>query len=213
MKKWFTFLLLLVTISAYPVKAQSTTLPVVGYSSDAQGNIIWETAESDSGNAVFSLRSVANMQSAELPTVYDSRNDGILTPVRSQGITSVCWAIAATDQLSVNLQKKALPSAVFSPAHLAWFAHRSLVYSSDRTAGDGTLVNDPYSHGGNWLDAAAAMSAWNGPALEADFPFDAQNISNMGNYTEAKRFEKNAIMKNTFRKYLLFGFLNDRLLP
>lgn len=196
MKKWFTFLLLLVTLSAYPVKAQSTTLPVVGYSSDAQGNIIWETAESDSGNAVFSLRSVANMQSAELPTVYDSRNDGILTPVRSQGITSVCWAIAATDQLSVNLQKKALPSAVFSPAHLAWFAHRSLVYSSDRTTGDGTLVNDPYSHGGNWLDAAAAMSAWNGPALEADFPFDAQNISNMGNYTEAKRFEKNAIMKS-----------------
>lgn len=199
MKKSISFLLLLVMIALYPVKAQNATLPVVGYATDLQGNIIWESAVDESVDAVFALRSADKnkiAETAELPTSYDSRDEGIVTPVRSQGITSVCWAIAATDQIAVNLQKKALDSTVFSPAHLAWFAHRSLVYSADRTAGDGTLVKDPYSHGGNWLDAAAAMSAWNGPALDSDFPFNEQNISGMGNYTEASRFVKNAVMKS-----------------
>lgn len=196
-----TVLFMLLFLTVFSVEA--TSLPVANYHADEHGNVIWEQTE---GNVVSAEKPTLyscgqNREKIFLPSRYDSRENGLETKVKSQGGSNICWAIAATDILEQNLIKQNLPSVDFSQAHLAWFAHRSLVYSSDRTSGDGTLLQNPFTHGGNWIDAVAALSAWVGPASESAFPFDAANLSSMGNYAEDQRYERQAILRSAYCYY------------
>ena len=196
MKRFFIFIISGLILSTLPLQSFATQIPVDTLKADSNGNLYWES-EAEAVRSATVAKSVLLADLAvqsELPVRYDSRENGIATEVIDQGSANMCWAITATELLTMNLQQKNLQAVAFSPAHLAWFAHRSLVYSDDRTAGDGTLVSDPFLHGGNWLDAAAALSSWNGPALESQFPFDGQNLSSMGNYSDAERKKSEAVL-------------------
>ena len=203
MKRFFIFIAFILIFTVLPQQAFATQLPVATLKTDANGNPYWENApiaETAANAQKAGLFSAIPAQS-ELPSRYDSRENGIETAVVDQGAANICWAITATDLLSLHLQQKQLPAVAFAPAHLAWFAHRSLVYSGDRTAGDGALLNEPFLHGGNWLDAAAALSAWNGPALETEFPFNGHNLSAMGNYAQTDRAKREAVLTNAVCYY------------
>ena len=187
----FSVVLLCCLIPAVDVFA----LPVQNYVPDENGNYYWEPLTkyvAGSHSVLPSLFIVGGARASALPEQYDSRTAGVETDVKVQGGTSACWAIAATDVLQMNLLKQGVMAADFSEAHLAWFAHRSLVFGTERDAGDGTNIASPYIHGGNWVDAAVTLSRWVGPALESDFPFDSQNISSMGNYSESQRRKREA---------------------
>jgi len=186
-----------------PLQVFATQLPVASLKTDPDGNLYWQNtplAETITKEHQPMLFSALPMQNT-LPSRYDGRENGFETAVIDQGGANICWAITATDLLSLNLRQKLLPALAFSPAHLAWFAHRSLVYSDERTAGDGTLLSDPFLHGGNWLDATAALSAWNGPALETEFPFNDRDFSAMGNYAQADRKKREAVLTSAVCYY------------
>ncbi len=194
MKRIFSFITLILILSMLPLQAFATQLSVDTLLTDADGNLYWESGDfaavQDKPNSVvFS----ADAKQAELPMRYDSREDGIGIAVLDQGTANICWAVTATELLTMSLQQNNEQAAEFSPAHLAWFAHRSLAYSDDRTAGDGTMIVDPFLHGGNWVDAAAALSAWYGPALASEFPFDG-SVSSVGNYSQADRKKREAVL-------------------
>ncbi len=203
MKRFFTFVILFLILPLLPLQVFATQLPVASLKTTPDGNPYWENVplteavNNKKHPILFSAHPVQNT----LPSRYDGRENGIETDVVDQGGANICWAITATDLLSLNLQRQAQPTVSFAPSHLAWFAHRSLVYIGDRTSGDGTLLSDPFLHGGNWLDATAALSAWNGPALESEFPFNGQNLSSMGNYEQADRYKREATLSSAVCHY------------
>lgn len=138
------------------------------------------------------VQATAATDSSLLPQAYDSRSQGIDTDVKTQGVTSACWAIAALDVMQQNLLKQQISVEAFAPAHLTWFAHRSLVFGTGRDAGDGTNIASPYMHGGNWIDAAATLSRGSGPVCEKNYPFYPVTLGSMGNYAESERYKREA---------------------
>lgn len=128
-----------------------------------------------------------------LPATYDSREYGIITEPKSQGISGSCWAFAAISALETDSIKKGLTEAEntdFSEAHLAWFAGKSLTANeADPTSGDGIDIASPYKKGGNWKIASAVLARHSGLANESDYPFIGTSLSMMGNYSEEQRYD------------------------
>lgn len=141
--------------------------------------------------------------SASLPASYDSRNKGYITSVKNQGSSGTCWAFSAISALEADSIAQGiddLESADYSEAHLVWFSKNSLVNDgASRASGDGTTNTSPYSSGGNWMYVTGALSRWSGLAKEADYPFYPYNLTAMGNYGEANRYNKdsNIVLKST----------------
>ena len=96
-------------------------------------------------------RSFAGSQVLTLPSSYDLRALGKLTPVEDQGQHGTCWAFAAMGSLESSL----LPAeqAVFSEDNLALTAGFDL---------------DPYDGGGNSLMASADLARWAGPVASSE---------------------------------------------
>lgn len=198
-KRIFSVFLFVLLFGFGWIRVQATQiLPVqdhYAYVENGKDYLYWEQTDPFSFsylNKTFAL-ATATAESS-LPESYDAREYGLQTDVYSQGGTSACWAIAAIDAVEHNFLLRQQEAVKFSPAHLVWFAHRSLVYSSGRDAGDGTNVQNPYTHGGNWVDAAVTLARWSGPALQAVFPFNGSQISAMGNYTEQDRYAHSAVL-------------------
>ncbi len=128
-----------------------------------------------------------------LPESYDSRELGIITETKSQGVSGNCWAFSSISALETNSIKQGLTDAEttdFSEAHLSWFASNSLVTDeSDPTHGDGLIFEKPYLRGGNWKLASAVFARHSGPANEADYPFYGTDFTKMGNYDESQRYD------------------------
>ncbi len=123
----------------------------------------------------------------ELPSSYDARSYNLITPVKDQGESSNCWAFAATSAMETSLIKQkvdqgypAMTSTDYSEAHLVWFTHRQRVSdTSDGTYGDGKYVTNPFSKGGNWMDAASSYARGSGPQLESSVPWQQVSESSM----------------------------------
>ncbi|MBC7327731.1 hypothetical protein H5T87_06415, partial [bacterium] len=97
-----------------------------------------------------------------LPSKYDLRTQGRLTPVKDQGQYVTCWAHATFGSLeSTNLTTRVM---VFD------FSENNLVnWSADNYD---TVQGVPFGwNGGNHLAATAYLSGWWGPADEADDPY------------------------------------------
>lgn len=137
--------------------------------------------------------------SSNLPSSYDLRNHGYVTPVRNQGTAGNCWAFACVSALESNSVITGLSEYAdtdFSEAHLVWFAKNSIATGPDDLTGEeGEAFENPYSgegRGGNWQDVVAALSRWSGLAKESDYRFYPYSHSNMGNYEESVRYDRNS---------------------
>lgn len=136
--------------------------------------------------------SVTALAYDELPSEYDSRVEGIITPVKNQGETGSCWAFATVSAIETDAIKQGLASAEdadFSEAHLVWFTYTRSADESDPLYGEGLYSSSPYALGGNWARAAGTFARWSGLADESDFPFDE---SALGNYDESERYNRSA---------------------
>ena len=96
-----------------------------------------------------------------LPSSYRNRN---VTPVRSQGNTSLCWAYAATDNCWIRARKEKITDGNenFSPYQLSYTAH---FRNGDH------WTTDWINGGGNNYMASSAMMNWEGPALDTEYSY------------------------------------------
>ena len=99
----------------------------------------------------FLKSSFAGSQVLTLPSSYDLRVLGNLSPVEDQGQHGTCWAFAAMGSLESSLP----------PAEQAVFSEDNLTL----TAG---FDLDPYEGGGNSLMASADLTRWAGPVASSE---------------------------------------------
>ena len=130
---------------------------------------------------------VNNKRAASLPSTYDSREKGVITPIRDQGETGACWAFAAVKSLeadSISQGINTLEEADYSENHLAWYGAYPLQDKnssmSDYRTGWGSL----YDYGGDAILAASIWANWWGSVKEEKAPFDASTQTALNSMTE-----------------------------
>lgn len=138
------------------------------------------------------LNSVTGFAYDEIPSQYDSRKNGVITPVKNQGGTGACWAfatISAIETDAINQGLVTVENADFSEAHLAWFTYTRATDVADPLCGEGWWNASPYGFGANWSRAAGTLAKWSGVAEESAYPFDETAL---GDYDESGRYDRSA---------------------
>jgi len=90
------------------------------------------------------------IESVDLPSHFDYREEGRSVPVRDQGRFGTCWAFASLTALETSLMPEELLD--FSRDHLNFQNHYQ--YSTEE--------------GGSYIMSVAYLTAWQGPVLEKD---------------------------------------------
>lgn len=144
---------------------------------------------------------------------YDGRDYGIITPVRDQGDTNLCWAYSATSAAEAYLLKYALADtktsgAVLSPTQLGYACHNRGADPLGNTSGFSSGKDYRKSEGSSAY-AQAAFSQWFAP-VAADMTDNSDgwinskyrltesvtlNLCDVKNSEEARREMKEAIVK------------------
>jgi C1A family cysteine protease len=123
----------------------------------------------------------ALQSSTPLPSSYDLRTSGRVTPVEDQGQCAVCWSFATFGSLESAL----------APGEVRAFSENNLkdLHGFDGQA-CGTGVN-PTScgacSGGNWQMSAAYLARWAGPVNASDDPYQATNTDSSPNGMPAQK--------------------------
>ncbi len=123
----------------------------------------------------------ASRRAAPLPSSWDSRENGSVTPVRDQGVTGGCWAFGALKSLessSILKNISSLDKTDYSENHLIWYTYHRLTDTSDPLYGDYLETDivseaDYYDLGGNAYMAMFALANWWGAVREETAPFSA----------------------------------------
>lgn len=92
-------------------------------------------------------------EEVELPSRYDMRELGRVSPVRDQGLYGTCWAFASLAALETTLTPQ--ENLVFSPDHMSLCNSFSL----------------DQNEGGEYTMAIAYLASWQGPVYESDDPY------------------------------------------
>ena len=124
---------------------------------------------------------------ASLPSKYDLRNDGFVTPVKQQGPFMSCWSfggIAAAEISILSSSGVTFQDTVqrgtpldLSERHLAYFALHPITADIDPAqAGEGFHLkseetNAALQNGGNGMFITTLFSQGVGPVAEAQFPY------------------------------------------
>ena len=123
---------------------------------------------------------------AALPTSYDLRNDGLVTPVKQQAPWMTCWAFAGisaaeSSMLSAYGSTYDESGLDLSERHLAWFALHPVTEIDDPTqAGEGLYTvygdtNAAFNAGGMPMYITTLFSQGVGPHTENMFPYRGAN--------------------------------------
>ncbi|WP_067048508.1 lectin like domain-containing protein [Methanofollis ethanolicus] len=119
---------------------------------------------------VWSDQIAGSVGSNDLPSTFDLRDEGRLTPVRDQGKAGSCWAFATYASLE---------STLLTDTGVAWdFSENNMKDLCSNLYPDG-FDRGPYD-GGQAFMSTAYLSRWSGPLNESDDPYDLplpQNIS------------------------------------
>lgn len=147
----------------------------------------------ENGNRV-SLHSEATKKAApgeeaSLPSAYDLRQQGAITPVKDQGYSGSCWAFGTIKAMESSLLLQgltALPDTDLSENHLTWYTYHAATSPKDSLRGEGATITSPlynaYSLGGTALFTQFTLAKGSGAVDESLAPFSAatkQDISNM----------------------------------
>ena len=156
--------------------------PIARPASAAQGVPDW--VQTGTGVASSAIRA-----QSQLPSKFDLRERGVVTPVKNQGSWGTCWtfgvsAAAETSILSsmgttYEKYKAATGTALdLSERHLAYFAMTPVSREQDgEQAGEGLnvfgsdfFVDAPFT-GGKFCYATSLFASGAGPTLEAEHPY------------------------------------------
>lgn len=98
-----------------------------------------------------------------IPPAYDLRQQNRVTPVRNQGSCGSCWAFASFASLESSL----MPWEQHAIGAAPDYSENNLKNTSGYSLG--------CCDGGSFLVAAAYLTRWSGPVLEAQDPYDASD--------------------------------------
>ncbi|AKB77791.1 Cell surface protein [Methanosarcina horonobensis HB-1 = JCM 15518] len=108
---------------------------------------------------------------SELPSTYDLRTEGRVTPVKNQGQTGSCWAFSSIASLESYILGTEGESRDFSENNMKNLVTKNYPDGFDLTDDDG----------GNSLMAMAYLTRWSGPVNETDDPYsDTLEYSPLG---------------------------------
>lgn len=106
-----------------------------------------------------------------LPSKYDLRELGRVTPVKNQGIPGPCWAFAALGAMESNYLTKYGTTLDLSELHLAYYLYKDKTASKSFTP---TKKSGTLSLEGNATKAAGFLMRLSGPVSEKDLPYTTQ---------------------------------------
>ena len=145
---------------------------------DANGNELELTTIEDERGLNEELFEAPLYYSAFIPSSFDLRDYGYVTPVKYQGSTGNCWAFACLSSLESNSVMRGnseYSDTDFSEPHIVWFSKNSKATDeNDMNYGEGVTDENPYTgsaSGGNDGDVTVALARWSGLAKESDYPF------------------------------------------
>lgn len=129
-------------------------------------------------------------RSDPLPTRYDSRDYGYVTPVRNQGAYGTCWAHGAIACIESNMLKKGLrikgtpvtaSTLDLSESQLAWFTYTDAYDALGMLTGDKVTISGSYlQQGGSGQLAGLSLMRWTGAASESEPDLAYSNVSEDG---------------------------------
>ena len=149
---------------------------------------------------------------ATLPSKYDMRSDGLVTPVKFQNPWGSCWAFggtaaAETSILSAYGSTYESSELDLSERHLTYFALQPVskavnpdqegegLHTLDTSLGD----NAAYDAGGKPVFITTLFSQGIGPMLESQFPYRGANARTiMDDYNEAPTEETKKVVAKMF---------------
>lgn len=112
---------------------------------------------------------------APLPTKFDAREQGWVTPVKDQGAYESCWAFSSIAAIESNLIKngRATNAIDLSENQLAYFFYNRQTDKLGYTAGDynTTTRGDYLQAGGTLQGTALALATWAGVTTEDKSPY------------------------------------------
>ena len=139
--------------------------------------------------------------SIELPSSYDLRDEGLLTPITDQGSTGSCWAFATIAALESYLLKTENVSYDFSEQNM-----RNLM---NYYGVNGTDLSD----GGNHFMSLAYLLRWSGPINESDDPFNSYSSRSSYNLDRVRHVQdvlfvplRNGYLDNDQIKYAILKY-------
>lgn len=137
-------------------------------------------------------------EATTIPSSYDLRKYGQVTPIKDQGVTGSCWAFAAVKAMESNSILNGLntaDTADYSESHLAWYTYNPITDKQSSMYGDGNSIVDTgflpnifnpsgitqplnaYDAGGDALSAIFTLATWSGAEKESAAPFSAESLS------------------------------------
>lgn len=184
-----------------PAAAQSSSLSVIERVDTTENGFVHSKYINEDGVEVslsgHTSISTNKRKASFLPSSYDSRDNGIITPIKDQGVTGGCWAFAAiksleADSILQNLSE--LAGTDYSESHLIWYAYNRLTDSTDPLYGDYlstqvTNSSDYYNLGGNAYIASFILANWWGAVLENKAPFSADTTQELQQMARSMRNE------------------------
>lgn len=126
--------------------------------------------------------SVAALANKAFPKTYDLRDEGVVTPVKSQNPWGTCWSFGAIAACETSIMSDlgwtvdAGQTVDLSELQVAWFAYRPLPDGSGSQAGEGRHSTDPNPNaildlGAMPYTVTSVLSSGIGPVAESDAPY------------------------------------------
>ena len=112
---------------------------------------------------------------AEIPSHYDSREQCVITSVKSQGSYGLCWAFSAlaVSESGLISAGDADESVDLSEWHLAHYNHGDAYDPLGNAEGDSTALQNYLKNGSNNVFTTFALANWAGAALESKYAYNS----------------------------------------
>ncbi len=160
------FVLLIAGIGAPPVKTQAEAYKQYPVAENWLDPVEIEESEETVG---------LTRRGGALPSRFDARQKGWITPIKNQGNANTCWAFSTIAAIEANLVKngKAASNLDLSENHLAYFFYNRQKDPIGYTEYDynRTRQGDYLKNGGTLQGTALALTTWAGVTTEAKSPY------------------------------------------
>ncbi len=161
--------ILCLVLSAFMILSVFGTAPAVSAKSKAVIHSFAQSAPSESGytDIKFAVPSVGSgLDDTSLPSYYDSRAYDLVSTVKNQKETGMCWAFAAASTAETSLAKLngyPINSVDLSELHLAYYTYNDAYDALGLLKGDSTMPFTSYlTSGGMHYTTVLSLARWTG---------------------------------------------------
>lgn len=121
---------------------------------------------------VFLIASEPEPAEASLPSRFDLREQGMVSPVRSQGSYGMCWCFSSVASLEGTMLAEN-PETDLSEWQLAYYAYSDVFGFPQK---DLTTAAEILRLGGNSYLLSPLLTRWIGPVPETEYPYGDFNV-------------------------------------